>query len=351
MGKQDSGSIDQWAKIRLVSLRLALAAFVILVAAAPVQAIESHKQSLMLMGSGFEITAIATEKATAQQAVGIAIAEIQRIEKLISEWDSTSQTAAINRNAGIRAVKVDRELVDLIRRALSVSKLTGGAFDISFASMAKVWKFDRREHPLPDSTVVQQASQHINWRNIQVDTARNTVFLTQQGMRIGFGAIGKGYAANRAKHKMQQLPGVVGGVVNASGDLTAWGQSNHPDGWSVQLANPDSRQKPIGWIRLNNMSIVTSGDYEHYFTSNGKRYSHIIDPRTGYPVVGLKSVTIICADAELADALATSVSVLGIDDGLYLINQLNGVEGLIIDEDNQLHPSKNMQINYYGNAQ
>jgi len=328
-----------------------LFAVAILLLAPFAEAAESHKQSLMLMGSGFEITAIATDKSTAREAVKLAIEEIQRIEKLISEWDSTSQTAAINRYAGIREVKVDRELIELIRRSLSVSRLTNGAFDISFASMAKIWKFDRKEHPLPDSALVKQASELINWQKIQIDTTRKTVFLEEKGMRIGFGAIGKGYAANSAKRKMQQLQGVLGGVVNASGDLTAWGQSIHPNGWSVQLANPDSRNKPIGWIRLNNMSIVTSGDYEHYFTHNGKRYSHIIDPRTGYPVVGIKSVTILCPDAELGDALATSVSVLGIDEGLYLVNKLNGVECLIIDQENKLHRSEHLQINYYGTDQ
>lgn len=312
-----------------------------------VYAVEVEKRSLLLMGSGFEITAVATDKATAIQAVDKGIAEIIRIERLISEWDSTTRVSEINRMAGIGPVVVEKELFDLVKRSLSISRLTGGAFDISFASMDKIWKFDRREHPLPDSAVVAAAAKNINWQGIRINETDQTVFLEQKGMKIGFGAIGKGYAANRAKLIMQQVEGVRGGIVNASGDLTAWGESNHPDGWSVQVANPDSKKKALGWIRLNNISIVTSGDYEKYFTSMGIRYSHIINPQTGYPTTGIKSVTLICPDAELADALATSVVVLGIEDGLYLINQLNNVECMIVDDHNKLHTSDKMHLNFY----
>lgn len=310
-------------------------------------ALEVEKRSLMLMGSGFELTAVAADKATAIKAVDSGIAEITRIERLISEWDSTTRVSEINRMAGIRPVVVEKELFDLVKRSLSISRLTGGAFDISFASMDKIWKFDRAEHTLPDSAVVAAAATNINWQLIRINEADRTVFLKQKGMKIGFGAIGKGYAANRARQIMQQTAGVRGGIVNASGDLTAWGESNHPDGWSVQVANPDSKKKALGWIRLNNISIVTSGDYEKYFTSKGIRYSHIINPQTGYPTTGIKSVTLICPDAELADALATSVVVLGIEDGLYLINKLNNVECMIVDDHNQLHTSEKMQLNFY----
>lgn len=310
-------------------------------------AFDTEKRALMLMGSGFEITAVASDKATAVKAVDSGIGEIIRIEKLISEWDSTTRVSEVNRRAGIRPVKVEKELYDLIKRALKISELTDGAFDISFASMDKIWKFDRGEHPLPDSSVVAAAASKINWQRIQLNDTEQTVFLEDKGMKIGFGAIGKGYAANRARKIMEQIDGVRGGIVNASGDLTAWGESNHKDGWSVQIANPDAKKKALGWIRLNNISIVTSGDYEKFFTSDGIRYSHIINPRTGYPTTGIKSVTLICPDAELADALATSVAVLGIEEGLYLVDQLNNVECLIVDQNNKVHTSAKMKLNFY----
>jgi FAD:protein FMN transferase len=311
------------------------------------QEIFSEKKILKLMGCRFEITAVATDKTIAQQAIEEGIKEISRIEKLISEWDSNSQTSTINQQAGIAPVKVDKELFDLIFRSIKVSELTGGAFDISFASMDRIWQFDKAEHPLPDSATVKSAAAHINWRNILLNAQQQTVFLREKEMKIGFGAIGKGYSANRAKAVMDKIPGVVGGVVNASGDLLAWGQSNHKDGWSIQIADPKDKSKALGWIRLNNLAIVTSGDYEKYFTSNGIRYAHIINPKTGYPITGIKSATIICPDAEISDALATSVCVMGVDKGLELVNKLNGVECMIIDANDKIYTSEKLQLNYY----
>jgi thiamine biosynthesis lipoprotein len=308
---------------------------------------EIEKRTLLLMGSVFELTAVAQTKAIAIEAVDKGIEEIKRIENLISEWDPASETSMINRMAGLHPVKVQPELFALISRSLKISRLTQGAFDISFASMDRIWNFDRHEHALPDSAIVRKAASKINWQNIQLNAENTTVFLTEEGMKIGFGAIGKGYAANRAKLIMQNISGLTGGIVNASGDLTAWGESNHTDGWSVQIANPDVKKKNLGWIRLNNMSIVTSGNYEKYFTFNGMRYAHIINPNNGYPVTGIKSVTVICPDAELADALATSIAVLGIEEGINLANKLNGVECLIIDQNNTIYTSDNMQLNYY----
>lgn len=307
----------------------------------------SAKKVLKLMGCRFEITAIANNDTIAWKAVNAGIHEIRRIEDMISSWKDSSQTSLINKNAGIQPVKIDKELFDLIYRAKKVSALTGGAFDISFASMDNIWTFDRGEHPLPDSSVVADARSKIGYRKILLNAEDTTVFLTEQGMKIGFGAIGKGYAANRAKKIMSQIPGVTGGVVNASGDLFTWGESISPDGWTVKIADPKDKAKPIGWLRIDDMAIVTSGDYEKYFTCNGQRYCHIINPVTGYPTQGIASATIICPDAELADALATSVIVLGKDNGIALIDKLEGIECIVIMEDGSIYKSKNLKLNYY----
>ena len=311
------------------------------------QEVAVYKEIVKLMGSRYELTAVATDKSTAEKAVKAGINEISRIENLLSEWIPETQTSLVNNMAGKSPVKVDKELFDLIVRSKKVSALTQGAFDISFAAMDKIWKFDRGEHPMPDSATVRNAASKINWQNIELDAAQQTVFLKQEGMKIGFGAIGKGYSANKAKAVMEKIPGVLGGVVNASGDLMAWGRSNHPDGWSIQISNPKDKTKVLGWIQLNNLSIVTSGDYEKYFTNNGIRYAHIIDPRTGYPVTRVKSVTIISPDAELSDALATSVCVMGVEKGLELINKLNEVECMIVDANDKIFTSDKLQLNYY----
>jgi thiamine biosynthesis lipoprotein len=162
-------------------------------------------------------------------------------------------------------------------------------------------------------------------------------------MRIGFGGIGKGYAAERAKLILQQR-GVQSGVVNAAGDLTVWGQQ--PDGrpWTIGIADPASARQPFSYLTLNNMSVATSGNYEKYVLINGKRYSHTINPKTGLPVQGIKSVTIISPNAEIADAMATPVMIMGVNVGLDLINQIKGLGCIIIDEENCLFTSNNINL-------
>jgi thiamine biosynthesis lipoprotein len=165
-------------------------------------------------------------------------------------------------------------------------------------------------------------------------------------MKIGFGAIGKGYAANRAKKLMQSM-GIENGVVNASGDLISWG--NQADGreWSIAISDPKDKHKTIGWLNVSNQAVVTSGNYEKFVEFDCVRYSHIINPRTGMPATGTKSVTIICPDAEIADALATSVFILGENDGIELINKLNGIECFLITDKDELKNSQNLKLNYY----
>ena len=310
------------------------------------QLVEQQKE-LLLMGSRFNISAVADNKQLAWDAINAGIEEITRIEKLISSWDEKSQTSEINRQAGIQPVKVDKELYDLIFRAKKVSKLTGGAFDISYASMDRIWKFDGSIKEIPSPEVVAKASAKINSEHIITDSKNQTIFLKEKGMKIGFGALGKGYAANRAKIIMQDMLGIKGGVVNASGDLIAWGESISPDGRTIQIVDPKDKNKVLGHLQLDNQAIVTSGDYEKFVIFDSKRYAHIIDPRTGYPTTGIKSVTILSPDAELCDALATSVFVMGKKEGLELINQLNGIEGLIVTDGDELLVSRNLKLNYY----
>ena len=305
------------------------------------------KKTVKLMGSRFEITAVAESEAQAWQAVEAGIAEISRIERLISSWDPNSQTSLINRMAGSTAVNVDEELFQLIERAKKVAQLTDGAFDISFASMERLYTFDGTERPIPDLAQRETSVALINWQNIETDAATNSVRLAQKGMRIGFGGIGKGYAADKAKAVMAAMEGVHGGLVNAGGDLSAWGKSSNSDFWPVQIANPQNKETALGWLELTDLAIVTSGDYEKFFTSGGKRYAHIINPQTGLPSTGITSVSIICPNAEFADGLATSVFILGKDEGLRLINYLDQVEGLIITDSGDVLTSTNLNLNYY----
>ncbi len=287
------------------------------------------------MGCNFEITVVAQNQKQADEFITLAIDEIKRIEKVISSWDSSSETFRINTNAGIKPIKISNELFQLIKRAIKISDLTQGAFDISFASMNKIWKFDgsMKDFPHPDS--VKKAVRYINYKNIILNPNDTSVFLTQKGMKIGFGAIGKGYAADRAKKLLLQHQ-VKAGIINASGDLNTWGKRPNGEDWTVAIVNPLDKQKVFSWLPIKNSAIVTSGNYENFVRFNNQLYSHIIDPRTGYPSQGILSVSILTTSAELADALATSVFVMGSEAGLDLINQLNNVECILINKDGKI---------------
>lgn len=304
---------------------------------------EPYKRTLKLMGSRFDITVVAKDPVEGDEYINLAISEITRIEKLISSWDSNSQTSEINRNAGIKPVQVDIELFNLIQRAIGISKLTDGAFDISYASMDKIWKFDGSMTYMPSEDAIKASVAKVGYQNIILDKEYHTVFLKLKGMKIGFGAIGKGYAADKAKELLKSK-GVVSGIINASGDMNTWGKQ--PDGteWKVAITNPMDKNKVFALLPIHNGAVVTSGNYEKYVNFNNIRYSHIIDPRSGYPATGIISVTVFAHKAELADALATSVFVMGIEVGLNRIEQLPQVECIIIDDKGNIITSKNIEI-------
>ena len=305
---------------------------------------ESYQQIFKLMGNRFEITVVGTDENWANERIAEAVAEISRIEKLLTTYSNSSQTSLINANAGIAPVKVDREVFDLIHRSLRISQLTQGAFDISYGGIDKsLWNFDKNMTALPDAETAREKVRLINYRNIVIDSNQQSVFLKEKGMRIGFGGIGKGYAAERAKLIMQQN-GVTSGIVNAAGDLTAWGFQ--PDGqpWTIGIADPNAAKHPFSYLNITNMAVATSGNYEKFVMIDGKKYSHTIDPKTGFPVRGIKSVTILSPNAEVADAMATPVMIMGIEVGLDLVNQIKGLACIIIDDNDKIYTSKNVTL-------
>lgn len=302
------------------------------------------KRTERLMGNIFEITVVADDKTWANEKIGLAVDEIRRIEKLLTTFDESSQTNQINRLAGIEPVKVDREVLELIKRSLKISAVTGGAFDITYGSVDKrLWNFDRTMTSLPDPETAKAAVRLINYRNVLVNEKESTVMLKDAGMRIGFGGIGKGYAADMAK-KLLIEQGVHSGIVNASGDLIAWGRQANNEPWTIGIAHPDDARAAFSWLNISGLAIATSGNYEKYVTIGGKKYSHTINPKTGMPVSGIKSVTIISPYAEIADAMATPVMVMGIKAGLDLINQINYLGCIIVDDNNNIYSTKNIHL-------
>lgn len=306
--------------------------------------LSEFKRTTRLMGNTFEISVVADDEAWAQGKIDKAIAEIKRIEKLFTTFDENSQVNQINKQAGIGAVKVDREVFDLIQRASRISGITDGAFDITYGSVDKrLWNFDKTMDALPDEATAKSMVRLINYKNVILNSTDCTVMLKEKGMRIGFGGIGKGYAAEMAKALLKK-EGVESGIVNASGDLTAWGYQADKKAWTIGIANPDNAHLPFSYMNITDMAIATSGNYEKYVMINGKKYSHTINPKTGLPITGIKSVTIISPNAEIADAMATPVTIMGIKAGLNLIDQIHYLGCIIIDDHNKIYTSKNINL-------
>jgi thiamine biosynthesis lipoprotein len=303
-----------------------------------------HRKVLRLMGNRFEISVIADDKHYAETCINAAVEEIQRIERLLTTFKEDSDTNRVNTLAGISPVKVEREMLELVQRCQKLSQITQGSFDITYGSVDKcLWNFDKNMTALPDAATAKKAVRLINYKNVIVDEKECTVFLKEKGMRIGFGGIGKGYAAEKAKQVLQNM-GIKSGIVNAAGDLSAWGHQSNGEPWTIGIADPDASRHPFSSLNITNMAIATSGNYEKYIVIDGQRYSHTIDPKTGLPVSGIKSVTIIAPNAELADALATPVMVMGIKAGLHLIDQLPHIHCIIIDDDNKLFTSSEIKL-------
>lgn len=296
--------------------------------------IQMHKDTL-LMGSRFDITIVDKDSASAEKNIEKVISEISRIENLISEWRPDTQISEVNRNAGIRPVKVDKEVFELTKRALYFSKMTDGAFDISIAAMDRIWKFDGSMEEMPSVEAIKKSIEKVGYQNIELDSIHSTIFLKLPGMKIGFGATGKGYAAEKGKQLMLSL-GINSGIVNASGDMAVWGTQSDGKPWKIGIVSPFKSGEILKVLSSkDSTSVVTSGDYQRFVEFDGKYYSHIINPKTGFPANGLRSVTVIGPNAETANGISTSIMVLGKEKGLKFIKKFPDYSCLLItDKDN-----------------
>lgn len=296
------------------------------------------KRSVSLMGAPFELTVVAQSEEIGYINLEEAIAEVRRIEKLISSWDQDSETSEINRNAGLKPVKVSYELYKLIERSNKISEITEGAFDITVAAMEGTWKYDGSMTAFPTPEQISTAVSKVGYNKIVLNSADNTVFLKEEGMRIGFGAIGKGYAADKVKDLLvsKQVPA---GMINASGDITTWGTKATGEKWLIGVDHPRSKGRIFTWLPLIESSVSITSNLDRYLTFNGKKYSQFIDPISGYPATGISKVTLLAQSAEFCDAIATAVFVLGREEGMSLVNQLGDTEVIILDAFNQMWTS------------
>jgi thiamine biosynthesis lipoprotein len=306
----------------------------------------TYKKTASLLGSPFDITVVAIDSIHANDYTNAAIDEVKRIENLISDWIPTTQISTVNNNAGIQPVKVDIEVYELVERALKISKLTDGAFDISYASMDRIWKFDGSMKKMPSKDEIKKSVEKVGYQNVILNLKDTTIFLKNKGMKIGLGGIGQGYIADKIK-ELLKLKDCESGLVNVSGDISTWGKQLDGKPWTIGIINPMNKNKVFATFPLEDTAVETSGSYEKYVTFNGKRYSHIIDPRTGYPASGIVSISVFAKQTEMADALATGIFVMGVEIGLDFVNQIKGLECIIVDDKGVIHTSKNIDLKKY----
>ncbi|MFD1257824.1 FAD:protein FMN transferase [Mucilaginibacter terrae] len=302
-----------------------------------------RKRTVKLMGSRFDITIVANNAITAERNIDTVIAEVSRIEYLISDWKTNTEISEVNRNAGIAPVKVSAEVFALTVRALHLSKITNGAFDISFAAMDRIWKFDGSMTQMPTPEAIKKSVEKVGYQNIILNKRASTIFLKYKGMKIGFGALGEGYAADCCR-KLMLAKGIKAGIVNGSGDMSTWGKQPDGNNWTVGITNPMKNDTIFAVVPLLKSAVVTSGSYEKFVMFNGKRYAHIINPVTGYPATGLCSVTVFGPSAEKANGFSTSIMVLGKTKGLSLIKNYPEYSCILIDDKGQITSSPNLNI-------
>jgi len=259
-----------------------------------------------------------------------AFAEIARLEKEMSEWIPESPISRAARLSGQKAVPVSDEIVAVIDLSLTISRQTGGAFDVSFKPLGRLWRVEKRREP-PREEEIRAALRLVDYRDIVLDKERRTLFLKRPGMAVGLGGIAKGYAVGRSALMMTE-GGIRDFIIDAGGDLYFSG-SKGAKAWTCGIQNPDRKGEQAIRLKVRtDCSVVTSGDYERYFDYQGRRYHHIIDTRTGYPAMGTRSVTVMASDPTVADAYATSFFILGPAKAAEIVGRTPGVAFILIDD-------------------
>jgi len=300
-----------------------------------------------VMGTQATFTIWTADAARAERAFADAYAEIERLERLMTDWErdgwAPSDVVRINKAAGQAPVAVSAETIAVIDESLEMSRRSEGAFDITFAAMHGLWKFDEDLDPkVPPPDEIAQRRRLINWRDVIVNHGARTVKLRHAGQRLGLGGIAKGYAVDRCAAVLR-ADGFEDFMVQAGGDLFVAGQKG-PASWMVGVRDPRGGPTTIiARMPIKNHAFSTAGDYERSFILGGRRYHHIIDPKTGYPATASREVTIFAPTAFLADALDDSVFILGPKKGLALVEQYPDCAALIVDAHNEVWMSKSLE--------
>ena len=263
-------------------------------------------------------------------------AEIERLEAVLSEWRPDSAVSQVNAAAGVNPVQVPSEVIEVLAVAAHVARATHGAFDATWAALADLWRVDAPDFRKPPVSKVKELLLYVNQQDVVVDAPQQTVFLRQRGMRLGLGGIAKAYIAERAAD-LAIAHGALHVLIDAGGDLVARGRRGSRP-WTVGVRHPDSAAVLLAKVELHDESVATSGDYERCATVAGRRYHHLLDPRTGFPARVSRSATVVAPQGALADALATGIFVLGMP-GLAVVPAFPGTAALLVTADGETHVS------------
>jgi thiamine biosynthesis lipoprotein len=297
-----------------------------------------YQRTQFLLGTVVEITVVSNDPETANGAIKAAFDRIKEIEYQMTAKRSGSLVDKISLEAIGRPIQMTRELCHVIEVCQNYSRMTNGAFDITIGPVTKLWLFDEGIEEIPKVKAVYNAMQYVGFERIHFDKEKCTIELDREGMSLDLGGAAKGYAVDEAVKKIK-AEGIDAGIVNAGGDLMVFGAKPGGIPWTIGIQDPEYSDRIIATISLNDMALVTSGDYERYIIYQGAKYHHIINPKTGWPARGCKSVSVASSRAFDADILSTAIFVLGPEEGMKLLESLPDVEGMIMDASGKIHLS------------
>ncbi len=332
-------------RVRAGERAAALAAVLAVTAActpAPPAAVMIEERRLA-MGSELHLTAHTADAPRARAAFAAVYAEFERLEALLSVWRAGSDITRVNEAAGRGAVAVAADTRAVLEAAAQVSAWTGGAFDITFGALAEIWKFDHdQDNRVPSAAEIAARLSRVDYRAVVVDAARGTAAITRPDVRIHPGGIGKGYAVDKAVTLLRRA-GLRHFMVQAGGDLYVAGTAGATP-WRLGIQDPRGPAgEPFALLELTDATLSTSGDYERFFEHDGVRYHHLLEPATGQPARGTRSVTVVTRTATWADGLSTGVFILGPERGMALVERLPDVEAVIVTADNQVRVSSGLR--------
>ncbi len=300
------------------------------------------RKSKMLMDTVVTITVVTDSDSNAEKAIDNSFAVIEKIENLLNFYSDKSEVSGINKNAGTNPVKVSPETMEIIEKAIQISELTQGRFDITIGPVMELWNFHNKKKP--DDRTIKSRLHLVGYKSIAINKAGSTVYLKKNNMKIDLGGVAKGYAADKAVEELKKN-GIKSGLVAIAGDIKAFGLK--PDGrpWKIGIKNPRQKGQDdeiIAVMELTDMAISTSGDYERYFIEDGKRYHHLLNPKTGYPADSGQSVSIITKDGAIADPLSTGIFIIGHEKGIKLLEE-NKISGFMVDKEGMIHITSDLR--------